>query len=129
MTRHSTHSRSPVAFGPRSPDHATSMTISADSYAIEVQNNVPHGTSTVDEFSIVYSSGIVVGPPVDPIIVNGTPYTHGDFEIDLVGSSSLYSSSSPLPSTLNSSDFPTRTGIVNDQPPPSAVEILSRLRH
>jgi hypothetical protein len=107
-----------------SKNNVTSMTISADSYAIEIQNNLPRSNSTVDEFSIVYSSGITAAPPLDPIIVNGEPYTHGDFEIDLVGSSSLYSSSSLLPTNINLSDFPTRTVVINDQPPQSAVEVL-----
>jgi hypothetical protein len=55
------------------------MTVRADSYAIEVSNNISSGNNSVDQFSIIYWNGLTVSPPVDPLVVNGTSYAAGHF--------------------------------------------------
>jgi hypothetical protein len=100
------------------------LSVSASSYAVEVINDLPSGGSTFDEISIIFYNGLTASPPVAPIVVNGTAHAAAHFEIDLVGSSNLWSGPQ-LPSSLNLSDFNVRMmGSFDDESPPNLIDLL-----
>jgi hypothetical protein len=100
------------------------LTLNADSYAIEVTNDLPKTGTTAkyDTVSILFWNGLNPSP-VDPIVVNGTSYSSGWFEIDFQGPSTLFSGPM-LPAQLNYSDFTmTHSAFLGDENPPGGIDV------
>ena len=78
--------------------------IQADSYLIQIGNNVPQGSRPpVDTFTVLFASDL--SPPLeDPILVNDTPYSSGYLSLTLVADAGLYLDSS-LPDHLEPEEF------------------------
>lgn len=99
------------------------LTLSADSYAIEVTNNLTRGNSSVDDIEILFYSSLSPGGPVDPIMVNGVGYSSGRFDLVFQAPSS-YISSSALPTQLNYSDFTVaHSALLGDESPAGSIDV------
>jgi hypothetical protein len=99
------------------------LTISADSYAVEVTNNLPlSASSSVDAVAILFYSSLSPAP-TKPIIVNGVSYSLGHFEIDFQGSSNLFPAPT-MPSSLSLTNYSTtHSAFLGDEVPANAIDL------
>jgi hypothetical protein len=92
------------------------VSVSTDSYIVQVSNHLlQQGTPNfADVVSIAWSSDISPALP-SPLVVNGTSQTTGMFNVNFIGSDSLYDDTH-LPTTLSANSFPTKIGLFADTP-------------
>jgi hypothetical protein len=95
------------------------LNLSADTYAAVVLNNV-RGR---DEFQVIYSNNLPKEPPADPLMVNGTPYTVSDLELDFNAATSLFPNSQ-LPSSLALANFNSRISELLQNGSPGSIDLF-----
>ncbi|HTQ38315.1 MAG TPA: PEP-CTERM sorting domain-containing protein [Pirellulales bacterium] len=99
------------------------LNLNADSYAVQVFYN----HSGQDEVQILFSSNLTAAPPVDPLMVNGTAYSVGDFDVDFFAPTSLYTNSA-LPSSLSLSSFTSSQVYLGHAGFPGPIDLIGSVK-